>query len=272
MSDLATHPAYLRYQYGDAEQLRIRQESHRLYSERPNAAFFEWIVDRLAPAPGHVVLDAGCGPGTYHALLHLRRTRVVAFDASPGMAREAQGQATREGLAAAILQADVQATPVKDGACDRVLAAHMLYHVPDRAKALGELRRALRPGGRVMLVTGAGSVSRLHEVHRRAARAIGYSPTDGPGARFSLAHLDLVREVFPTAERHVFPNAFRFPTAEAVMRYYASGPVNQVRERQADGGHRRRLLPMVEAEVRTIVEREGVFREEKDNGCFVADV
>jgi SAM-dependent methyltransferase len=38
-----------------------------------------------------------------------------------------------------------------------VIANHMLYHVPDRAKALSEIRRVLKPGGRFYAVTNGGS-------------------------------------------------------------------------------------------------------------------
>lgn len=274
MSDRFSDPDYLRSQYGDTEPLRVRQESHRRYSERPNDAFFAWVVRHLAPCSGEVVADIGCGPGVYHPLLVAHGARVLAADLSAGMAQAAQRQAAQDRLPVWTLQADAQALPLRDAGCDRVLAAHMLYHVPDQLAALRELRRVIRPRGRVVLVTGAGGAggaSRLRALHFEAAQELGYTPEGGP-VRFTLDHLDLVRAVFPAAERHVFQNAFVFPTADAALAYYASGVVDGVRERTPDGRHRARLLPLVEARLRAVVAREGVFRDAKDNGCFVADV
>jgi len=46
---------------------------------------------------------------------------------------------------------------VPDAAFYRVLAAHLLYHVPDRQAALHELRRSFAPGGRVVLATNGSN-------------------------------------------------------------------------------------------------------------------
>jgi SAM-dependent methyltransferase len=274
MGDRFSDPDYLRYQYGDAEKVRIRQESHRCYSERPNDAFFAWVVGHLAPRSGTSVADVGCGPGIYHPLLAAQGARVLAVDLSAGMVQATRHRAARERLAVWTMQADAQALPLRDASCDRALAAHMLYHVPDRLAALRELRRVTRPGGRVVLVTGAGDTggaSRLRTLHAEAARELGYTPEGGP-VSFTLDHLDLVRAVFPGAERHVFRNAFAFPTAEAALAYYASGMVDGIHERAPDGSHRARLLALVGARLRAVIAREGVFRDAKDNGCFVAAV
>jgi SAM-dependent methyltransferase len=272
MSDRFSDPDYLRSQYGDAEKLRVRQESHRRYSERPNDAFLAWVVGHLAPRPGELVADVGCGPGVYHPLLAAHGARILAADLSAGMAQAARRLARQERLPVWTLQADAQALPLRGARCARTLAAHVLFHVPDRLAALRELRRVTRPGGRVVLVTvGAEAAGRLRALHVEVARELGYTPEGGP-VRFTLDHLDLVRTVFPAAERHVFRNAFVFPTAEAALAYYASGGVDGVRERAPDGSHRARLLPPMEARLRAIIAREGVFRDPKDNGCFVADV
>ncbi len=115
------------------------------------------------------------------------------------------------------------------------------------------------------------SGQRLTELHRRAAEALGFTVAELMTARFTLDDPSLVQVVFPTAQVYVRHDAFVFPTAKAAMRYYASAQVDQIEDLPTDGSHRARLLPLVEAQIREIIEREGVFRMPKSAGCFVAE-
>jgi SAM-dependent methyltransferase len=73
----------------------------------------------------------------------------------------------------AVVNADVTALPVRDGAFDVVLAAHMLYHVPDREAAVRELRRVLAPCGRCIAVTnGARQLLPLRRLTEQAVRRV----------------------------------------------------------------------------------------------------
>lgn len=273
MSDCATDPRYLHYQYADADKLRIRQQTHALYSEQATS-FFDWLMPTIDPQPNALVLDIGCGSGAYHPLLAKYNTRIVAIDASQGMLDVVQEQARQQALPVQSIRAFAEALPLRDAACDRVMGNHMLYHVTDQLAALHEMRRVLKAGGRVILATNAvDSGQRLIDVHLEIARAAGYTPTDQRFDRgFSLEHLDLVREVFPNAERRIYHDAFLFPTPEPALAYYASGVIDMIEERPADGSHRAQLMPLFEEHVREIIERKGVFRVSKSSGCFVAQL
>jgi SAM-dependent methyltransferase len=273
MSARATDPAYLRYQYGDSEKLRIRIETHQQYSERPDD-WAEWIMSQVDPRPGLTFLDVGCGPGGFHPQLARHGMRIVGVDASPGMVREARQQADHRQLHSQIVQGDAQALPVADHSCDRAMALHMLYHVPDIPRALREIRRALRPGGRVVLSTNASDhARRFFELHCEAARELGHTPARRVSAsRFSLDDLPLVRFVFPSAQRLIRPDAFVFPAVEPVLRYYATSFVDAIEEHAPDGKHRPALMAMMAEKVTAIIAREGLFRAPKNAGCFVADL
>lgn len=110
------------------------------------------------------VLDAGCGNGAYLRGLRERQAWAAGCDLSMGMLRAASHSA--------VLNADVTALPVRDGAFDAVLAVpavHMLYHVPSRESAIAELRRVLIPGGTCIAVTnGARHMRSLRELVERA--------------------------------------------------------------------------------------------------------
>ena len=123
-----------------------------------------------------------------------------------------------------------------------------------------------------MATNAADNGQRFRDLHDEIAGELGYTPTGNAAGRFTLDDLPLVQRVFGAAERHVVRNAFVFPTAEAALAYYASGQVDAIAERDAEGSHRERLLPLMGARIEGIIEREGVFRVPKDAGCFVASV
>ena len=271
MSIVGTDPVYLREQYGDTERLRTRAETHNRYTVGPDS--FAHLFDHFALEPGVDVLDVGCGYGAVHRRLLEAGARVVGLDRSGGMLREAREAASRLEPRPRYILADAQALPLEAASFDCVLALHMLFHVPDRQRALFEMRRVLRPGGRVVLSTNAAdAMRRLEQIHVAAARELGYEPVGGVGSHFTLEDVDLVRSVFPSVERHVYPSALVFPAAEPALRFYATSWIDRVRPRPADDSHRQRLLPVVREKMNAIIEQEDVLRIPKSAGYFVADV
>jgi SAM-dependent methyltransferase len=94
--------------------------------------------------PGQV-LDWGAGWGQTSLLLRARGTRVVAYDvedkgAASGLLRDAE---------VPYVVSSEPALPFPDGGFDAVLNCGVLEHVEDEARALAELHRVLRPGGRL---------------------------------------------------------------------------------------------------------------------------
>jgi ubiquinone/menaquinone biosynthesis C-methylase UbiE len=272
MTNHFTDPTYLAYQYADSEKLRIRQEAHKRYSEA-EGDFFDWLLHILDPQPGELVADVGCGPGAYHPKLAARGTRIVGIDASLGMAEDVRRQAQAQGLPVWALQANAEALPLADNGCDRLMANHMLYHVPDQSAALREMARVLKPGGRVILATNAADNSALlHQLHHESARELGYVPASRSMVeRFSLDDLALVSRIFPNVRVVVRNDAFRFPTLDSVLRYYASMMIDLIEAPPADASHRAPLLASMTRKLEPIFHRDGICRVAKDAGCFVAE-
>ena len=272
MAQHAADAAYLADQYSDSEKLRIRQETHALYSEQ-SGSFFEWMLEQIDAAPGQTLADVGCGHGAYHRPLAEMGVRITAVDTSAGMVAEAQRLARRGGWSLCAIQGDAQALPLPAGHFDRVMANHMLYHVPDQKAALREVRRIARPGGRVVLATMAADAGlALHQLHAAAAAEVGLAALPNDGARFNLSHLALVRTVFPQARMVAREDAFLFPDVEAVLRYYATGIIDHVDDPPRDGSHRPQLMQAVAERVAAILAVDGVLRVPKTAGCFVADL
>jgi ubiquinone/menaquinone biosynthesis C-methylase UbiE len=120
------------------------------------------LFEREAPGPGARVLDLGCGPAT---LWRANRERIdpswslTLADFSAGMIEAARREL---GDRAAYVVADVQELPLPAGSFDVVLANHMLFHVPDLARAFGQIRRVLVPGGAFHASTiGRGHLAEL---------------------------------------------------------------------------------------------------------------
>jgi SAM-dependent methyltransferase len=92
----------------------------------------------------------------------------VLADLSVGMLAEARRRLAGRGIDACHSAVRVEQLPFADGTFDAALASHVLYHVSDRAAALRELRRVLRPGGRLFVATNGWT--HLAEVRELVAR------------------------------------------------------------------------------------------------------
>jgi SAM-dependent methyltransferase len=148
-----TSREYLARQYGDDRNLAARQS---IYSfQRPQLNLHASSIDLADLAGDESVRDVGCGNGRYLAELRARGHRgfTCGADLSHGILRNARATAGDVRL----LVSDAQALPFASDSFDVVLSMHMLYHVPDRAQALSEIRRVVRPGGVALVLTNSWS-------------------------------------------------------------------------------------------------------------------
>jgi arsenite methyltransferase len=110
----------------------------------------------IAPIlPGETVLDIGCGAGT-DLLIAARRVgpngRAIGIDMTEGMRDRARSSAAAAGLSNVEVHcADATLLPLPDASVDVVISNGVLNLVPEKEKAFSEIRRVLRPGGRLQL-------------------------------------------------------------------------------------------------------------------------
>lgn len=113
------------------------------------------VVRAIGPLPGRLVLDLGCGKGRFAARLRERGANVVGVDLSAAMLAAGSGFPRA--------RATARRLPFRAGTFDAVVAIEMLEHVDAVDPILAEIRRILRPGGRLAIVDkNAGAL----DVHR----------------------------------------------------------------------------------------------------------
>ena len=105
------------------------------------------------PMPGTILLEVGCGPGIYARRLAARNPglRTVGIDRSPGLLERARERAARDStLNCRFEEGDALALAWPDESADAVVASR-LFTVVDGRRALSEMHRVLRPGGRCFI-------------------------------------------------------------------------------------------------------------------------
>jgi SAM-dependent methyltransferase len=118
--------------------------------ERTRYAAYPWLRSYLAPTrwAGRRVLEVGVGLGTDHVMLHRAgASPVVGVDLTPASVAHTTCRLAIESFDADVRLADAESLPFPDADFDAVYSFGVLHHTPDMARAIGEVRRVLRPGG-----------------------------------------------------------------------------------------------------------------------------
>lgn len=146
-------------------------------------------VEADVAAGSRRLLDVGCGTGAlaFAAVTRWAEVVVDAVDASAGMlAVAARGRAALDREAAERIRLDqgfADSLPFDDGTFDIVVSSFVLQLVPSRARALREIRRVLRPGGRLAYVTWlrGGPPFAADGAFDEALAAVGLEPREEGG-------------------------------------------------------------------------------------------
>ena len=122
----------------------IRIEESESLAERATAG--------RALTPEALAIDVACGPGTFTRPLARRVRRAVGVDLTPAMIEKARAEAARAGITnIEFVCGDVYALPFADGVAGVAACGYAFHHMLEPARALAEMARVLRPGGRVAI-------------------------------------------------------------------------------------------------------------------------
>ncbi|WP_405721449.1 class I SAM-dependent methyltransferase [Streptomyces sp. NBC_01537] len=168
-SALTGHPPKVNDYTSFAEAYTSENETNLInaYYERPA------MLALAGDVAGRRILDAGCGSGPLFAALRDRGALVSGFDASVGMLELAR---RRLGAGADLQVADLGSPlPYADDTFDDVVASLVLHYLEDWGPALAELRRVLKPGGR--LIASVDHPFAIVTMHHQAGREAEYLDT-----------------------------------------------------------------------------------------------
>lgn len=199
-------PTYVRRQYATEEGLLARKA---IYSETSGPDARDVVFAAIAEAHPDDVLEVGCGEGELaQRLAHELGATVIAMDQSERMV----ALALERGVDAQI--GDAQELPFGDASFDVVVAAWMLYHVPDLDRALAEMRRVLRPGGRLVVSTNYNDhLAEMLDLAGVERWSMSFSGENGE---------EILGRVFARVERRHAEGTVTIHGANAIRAYLAS--------------------------------------------------
>ena len=265
-SDRLTDKNYLDDQYRDATNLNARIRLHERFSVN-KYGFHPWIFDHFEGLPAEArILEVGCGPGRLWRANQDRIPpgwQITLGDLSTGMLAEARADLADAGRPFNFEHIDAQDLPFADASFDAVIANQMLYHVPDRRKALAEFHRVLKPGGALYAATG-GQPNGPTFADWRAKAGVSTElarPVGGGSGRFSLENGgDQIAEFFTEVEQHRYEDALQVSEVEPLVDYVQSGSY-KLNEKELQ-----RFRKIVTAEIA----EHGFLHIAKSGGLFTA--
>ncbi len=234
----APDPEYLKYdQYKDPSRLQARARLHADYSRNPYS-WFEWQFDLYHDLPEEArILELGAGAG-WLWLKNGRRIpegwNITISDFSAGMVAEQRSNLARVPRPFQFEVIDVQNIGIPDQTFEAVMANNMLYHVPDRPKAIAEMRRVLKPSG--TLFTATNGEHHLQEMHHLMAR-LGFQRdeylTGFAGVKsYTLENATpQLQASFEHIELHRYDDAVLLTDAKPLIDYILSFPIELSPER-----------------------------------------
>jgi SAM-dependent methyltransferase len=241
--------------------------------EREPVDLATWVLDHVevhrALSERSRVVDVGCGPGWYLAVVRDRHPGIttVGLDLSGSMARATLHTGAHAGVA------DAMQLPIRTDSCDLAIATHMLYHVPDIALAASELARIVGPSGIVAIVTnGRDHLRELDALSSPAVESVTGSPWTAPARSSARFLLDDAATLIAPALTVIGIDRVRreivVPEPAPIVAYVESeeslyGPA------LPNGTTWDDVLREVEARVAVVVARDGAFVVHSDVGVLV---
>lgn len=196
------------------------------YLVKGTASWWRFVFDKLGLKTNDLVLELGCGSGQFwrHNLPFLPAgLRVFLSDFSKPML-DAAKEALKGQPEFSFYNFDAEQIPFNAREFDKVMACHMLYHVPNIGKALAEIKRVLKRHG--IFCCSGPSLDHLKEIRELAAdfnKELAF--TQSSAERFGLENAsDILAEYFSAGQikTFVYESTLAITSARAIVHYFGS--------------------------------------------------
>lgn len=251
-------------QYKDSSNLDARVNIHTRFSTNPYG-WFNWVFDALAKLPADAkILELGSGPAYLWKNCSSRIPvgwDITLSDFSSGMLDAAWRNLVVTGRNFKFKEIDAQSIPFEDETFDAVIANFMLYHVPDRPKAIADVKRVLKPGGRLFAATvGDNHLKEMMDVLRLVHVNKTWESYANP---FTLeSGLEQLKPFFPNVTLSRYEDNLHVTEIEPMMAYVRSSL------RAADLSEDE--LAKVRVDLENELKEKGRIFITKDSGLFEA--
>ena len=214
-------------QYIDSSNYNARILLHRKFSTN-KYPWPLWVFDQIDIIEGAKVLEIGCGNGLLWKLNAGRipeTWNITLTDFSEGMLKDAERNIGNISAKVKYEVMDAVNIPYENNSFDTILANHMLYHIPDRRKALSEIQRVLKKSGFFYTTTmDGGYMKELTDIVREY-RSIsgGVSKSNSVIQNFSLQNgQEQLMEYFKEVNLEIYENSLMITEGAPLADYAVS--------------------------------------------------
>lgn len=256
-------------QYKDDAKLNKRLQIHS-YSDN-KTGLYNFISEKLVIKDSDKILELGCGNGElWKNIINTKgniKANITLSDISEGMIKKAQQnlkEVTTNNLDFKTF--DVHDIPFENDTFDIVIADHILYHASNIELAIAEIKRVLKPNGKLYASTiGKGHMRELIDLVKIYRLPIIFEP-DTVADTFGLENGHrLLQEHFKNVELFFYKDSLRIPKAQPVITY-----IESLGEVDYNKYINKRRLDRLVTELERRLEIDKNIYISKNSGMFVA--
>lgn len=155
----------MRDQYKNSENLQARIRLHSNYSTS-KIGWYQWLLNMMDIQKGSKILEIGCGDASFwraNSNQLPESCHVILSDKSEGMLSDAKKNLQGINYEFEYNRMGAENIIFEDNRFDVVIANHVLFYIMDRRSVLSEIRRVLRPGGKI--ITSTIGINHMKELH-----------------------------------------------------------------------------------------------------------
>jgi SAM-dependent methyltransferase len=217
-------PEFLKNEaYDDGGDLKTRiqiQEEHATHPED----WFRWLFDQFEFPPSSRMLELGCGTGDLWLKNMDRLSKgweAILSDFALGMLNEPRRSSIAQDSRIKFCVLDAQAIPFPESSFDAVIGNGLVDHLPNRKRAIDEIQRVLKPGGK--FYTSAGGRTHLKEFNELIRPFLPEKDFGGEPERFGLENGEaILAHWFPHVRRTNYHSVLEFYRPDPILDYIFS--------------------------------------------------